>query len=291
MSKTAPDPTVQKLIEEFTNSREFGFLKPATQKVYSSYLRKLEPINARKVGSIKRADLFKIWDKSAASHGAMRSATKVTRRLFSWGMENELITEFPMITMPKTSNRSVPFEAWDSYEIVKYQDAARDYIEIHPERGFVLDAVDIGLATGQRVSDICSMPLDGWSGDTYQVKQQKTGALVRFKPTGRFREILELSRDSGGKFVLQMPEPNHGRLERLRYHFDIVRDTAGVKKTLHGLRKTVAVLLREAGASNAQIAALLGHKTTRMVEAYAAEADQFVLATSAADLMSQINQE
>jgi integrase len=50
---------------------------------------------------------------------------------------------------------------------------------------------------------------------------------------------------------------------------------------LHGLRKTAARMLAEAGCSELEIMAITGHKTSRMVAAYTRDADQRTRASAA----------
>jgi integrase len=58
-----------------------------------------------------------------------------------------------------------------------------------------------------------------------------------------------------------------------------IKPLAGV--TFHGLRKTAASRLAEAGCSTHEIAAITGHKTLAMVELYTRGADQKRRATAA----------
>lgn len=53
---------------------------------------------------------------------------------------------------------------------------------------------------------------------------------------------------------------------------------SGVDASFHSLRKTVACIAAEEGASDAEIMAVLGHKTPRMAAYYRAQADRLSLA-------------
>jgi integrase len=56
---------------------------------------------------------------------------------------------------------------------------------------------------------------------------------------------------------------------------------------MHGLRKTAARMLAEAGCSAHQIASITGHKSLQQVEDYARAADQKRLATAAIHRLEQ----
>jgi integrase len=69
-------------------------------------------------------------------------------------------------------------------------------------------------------------------------------------------------------------------------------DRAGLPQcTAHGLRKTAATRLANAGASTDQIKAMTGHKTSKEVERYTRQADQARLADQALDLQLRAERE
>lgn len=281
-----PDLKLSELIERYTDSSEFRNLRPASQRAYSIYLGRLRPLHHRWVSGLTRSDIHRIWDQHQGYPGAQATLVKVTRRIFTWGLGWDVIHTAPMIPSSRRmgADRPKPHPMWSDVEITKFRAAAMQY-----EHKFVLEFFEIGLATGQRIGDICnSMHTKNWDGVTFKLTQTKTGVEVQFRPAGAFKRILEEAVAEGRKYVLSMPPPYHGRDRRLRYHFDAVRDLAGVEGTPHGLRKTVAVKLREMGATSEQAGALLGHLTGRMVDDYAEEARRTVLATAAAVMISQI---
>lgn len=283
-----PDPTLGSLVEKYKDSPAYTRMRPSSQLTYNTYLKHLQPLHARPISTIARGELQLLWKN--LSPGAYSQAIKTTRRLFSWGVENDECETAPLVKRSGNGvvHKSRPHEPWTDAEIKAFKEAAYEYGLQNGAFAYVLDAIEIALATGQRISDVVAMPMSGWDGEHYTMRQTKTGQQVRFKPQGRFLEILERNVADKERFVLAMPKPHHGRLARLRYHFDAVREMVGVTKTFHGLRKTVAIKLRENGATNAQIAALLGHTTSRMVESYARGADQVLLANAAIGILADL---
>lgn len=288
MSKTKTDMTFGDLIAEFQDSMEFRLLKPGTQRTYTHFIGGMSDLRNMKVASMTRGDLHKIWDRYADRPASQQTMMKVTRRIFLWGQERDRIPSAPLIRI-KRAGKSSGWLPWTDAEIARFREAAKHYAGIDGSRQFVLDGFDIALVTGQRIGDICQMPIAGYDGQGYEFRQAKTGQFVRFDPTGRFRDVLEASKAAGSRYVLNIPPPYHGREARFRYHFDAVRNAADVSKVFHGLRKTVAVRLREEGATDAQIMAILGHADTRMTQAYAKLADRDRLATEAATMLARLN--
>ncbi len=276
------DPTFGDIITLYQDSAEFRKLKPSSQRAYAGYLKKLKPVAAKTVSTTTRYDLVKSWENSPPH--AQANAARITSRMIEWATSMDLLQDAPpAVRLPRPKGKA--WEGWTDSEIARFRKGAIEYSNATNQQ-FVKDAFEIALATGQRFGDVCGFLTEGWDGEFFKFRQGKTGTLVTFKPSEEFKLLLEQAVKRGDRFVLEIPPPNHGREARLRYHFDIVRETTGVDKTFHGLRKTVAIKLREAGASDAQIAALLGHRSTRMVERYAAGANQVSLASAAADLLS-----
>jgi integrase len=71
--------------------------------------------------------------------------------------------------------------------------------------------------------------------------------------------------------------------QAFRGRFSRAMEKLGIHKTFHGIRKGVASMLAENGRSTTEIAAILGHKTTRMAEYYAEQACGKKLASNAVD--------
>jgi len=62
----------------------------------------------------------------------------------------------------------------------------------------------------------------------------------------------------------------------------------GYSVTFHGLRKSAAARLAEAGCSIEEIAAITGHKTLAMIQHYTKEAEQKKLAANAMAKMEKM---
>lgn len=71
--------------------------------------------------------------------------------------------------------------------------------------------------------------------------------------------------------------PAHGKTRSEKALGTMIRETArsaGVKKSAHGLRKSLASTLAEGGATAHQIAAWTGHESLKEVDHYTKSADR-----------------
>lgn len=147
-------------------------------------------------------------------------------------------------------------------------------------------AYHLGVGTGQRASDLLAMEWAHFDGEFMEVAQEKTGTRLAVYCPKDLRAFLGTIQRKG-RFVLakNLTEPiTYGALEA---EFRKVREAIGEKAkpfSMHGWRKLAAVQLAEAGASDAEIAAVTGHKAVAMVQHYRKGAGQKALSKRAQKL-------
>lgn len=142
-------------------------------------------------------------------------------------------------------------------------------------------ALDLMLYTAQRRSDAVRMGWQDVSPEGIRLRQQKTGAalLIPIHPS-LAQTLADTPRDR-----MTFLETAYGKPFSAAGFGNWFReqcDTAGLKHcSAHGLRKTAARRLAEAGAAPNVIAAMTGHQTLREVERYTKAASQATLAKAA----------
>lgn len=287
--------TIGELSDRYQRSSKFVRLSLATQKAYGISLRCLEPIETKLAAQLTKSEFSKIVE-TGRDGIPLAPATSISRMsaircMLTWAEDEGLIKEIPAFPRIRKTRTDRDVSPWPAADIEKFRALAQAKIDSGQDIQFALDCFDLALLTGQRLGDILLFNRRGWDGETFSFTQQKTGARIRLKPTGRLLEMVQ-TLDTGRGFLVVIETP-HGnsqdaRQNRFRYAFDLLRQEAGIKRTFHGLRKNVAVALREQGYSDAQIAALLGHKTTRMVAEYSAGANREKMATECARALSEM---
>lgn len=119
----------------------------------------------------------------------------------------------------------------------------------------VAPLIHLGLQSGLRIGD--ALAAAGRSG---AVASSKTGVETPLPEMARGVKVRWSSPAYAAKKV-------NARIK-----------LAGVDATFHSLRKTAACLVAEAGGSDAEIMAVLGHKTAKMAAEYRAQANRAQLA-------------
>lgn len=271
------------MIDAYKDSPEWRRMKPVTKETYSLYLRPLDKIGGIDPTTLRRRDVMEIRDaiSSSSGNGAANYFVTVTRQLFKWAIDRERVEINPASRIDKLETGHLP--AWTQDQA----DIALRYLPEHLRRVVVL-----GMHTGQRRGDLCSMGWSAYDGQRIRLTQQKTDKPLvvpvhpdlkveldswRMRRTAAATTILT---DHNGlpwtprNLSTNMPNA----LRRI-----ILPDGSKLPEHLniHGLRKLAATNLAEAGCSTKEIAAVTGHETLAMVELYTKSADQERLATAA----------
>jgi integrase len=161
---------------------------------------------------------------------------------------------------------------------------ARFMAEASPRLGF---AVRLALGTGLRRSDLVKLRWNDLKGDHFQVCQQKTGEPVMVGCTQELlAELATMPRIADTIIVGDRGDAitaaSLSRMVRLQLR---AMGVAGL--SIHGLRKNAGVAIAEAGGTEREIMARLGHKTPQMAAHYTKRASQAVSMRSAVEKLER----
>jgi integrase len=161
---------------------------------------------------------------------------------------------------------------------------ARFMAEASPRLGF---AVRLALGTGLRRSDLVKLKWDDLKGDHFQVCQQKTGESVLVGCTQELLAELQTMPRIADTVIVgdrgnALTAGSLSRLVRL-----MLRDLGVTGYSIHGLRKNAGVAIAEAGGTEREIMARLGHKTPQMAAHYTKRASQAVAMRSAVEKLER----
>ena len=193
------------------------------------------------------------------------------KRLLSWALDRGWIKVNPATRVG--AMKEGEYRAWPEAVI-------RQFRESDPDRE-VLRAFELALHTGQRQGDLLAMTWHQYNGIEIEVRQSKTGETVWIPVLSDFRAVVDaIPRNAINILVSKNGQP--WSRHHLSREFRKATAAAGIEGyVFHGLRKSAAVRLAEAGCPPDEIKAITGHRTTRMVEHYTKDADRKRLARSA----------
>jgi integrase len=264
--------TFGRLVVAYKKSAAFANLKPTTQAAYRHHLDCLAGLQEVPITEIKRRHIRSIRDALAIRTPATaNSVMKIARVVLEFAVEDDLLDYNVLHGMKKLPGGER--QPWTALQ-VKALTALPDNLR---------RAAVLALYTGQRASDVVRMTWADYDGAGIAVVQQKTGARLWVPAHRNLRAELDTwDRQAVTMLVTQKGTPwRSARVLSTRFSAatNAIKPLAGV--TFHGLRKTAASRLAEAGCSTHEIAAITGHKTLAMVELYTRGADQKRRATAA----------
>lgn len=268
--------TVAALVTDYLSSSEYKLLSDHTRWHYRRLLDHLQPISGFQVTDIRRKHVRELRDLLADRPRTADMFVQAARRVFDRAVGDEVIDVNPaggIKTIAKESDR----RAWTEAECAVLEMAC------HQDRvpAWVLTAYLLGRYTGQRRGDVLRLTWAAYDGTFFRVRQGKTGTRIEIPVHPRLKAHIDgLPRTS--LYILTSPTGRPWDLRNFTRELREVLDKLGLDElSFHGLRHTTATELANAGASEREIMAVTGHRSTESVATYVRSARQRHMATNA----------
>jgi len=271
-----PLTTVNEWVLTYYKILEARNLRPNTMKNYTVRINAFaERFGERDIASLSTRDiasyLNELVDRGAATYAKfIRSNLKDFFR--------EAIAEGVIESNPVDATRS------PRMQLKRHRLTFNEYLSIRESaksmRPWVGLSMDLGVITGQRVSDISAMRWDAIKDELLFVEQIKTGAKVAIplslwldEAKLRLSDILEECRKiSKGDFILSSARKTRIPAANISTHFASARNASGLTwendpPPFHELR-SLSARLHAKQRSDEFAQHLLGHKSREMSEKY-----------------------
>lgn len=272
---TAPKPgTFGLLVTKYRTSPAFLDLAPRTKADYQRILDYLSPFSEVSLTDFDRPLVVKIRDKAQSKGRRFANYTRsFLSTLFAWGAERGHLKDNPAEKIKGIRRpRGMPDanRPWSDSE----REAVLATVPAH-----LKPAIALMMFTGLGPKDALILPRSFYRNGEIATNRSKTGEPVFWPAPTPLVEILNkapshsaitLCANSAG-----VPWTVSGfRASWRKVKLQLEKDgEVGSGLTLYGLRHTVAVILREMGCSERDIADALGQKTIEMARHYAKAAD------------------
>lgn len=274
----APTPgTFDALAVAYYRSAQFVSLSAATQRTYRHAIdRWRKEHGAKRVAHLKRHHVAEHLAKRFESGGpeAANQLRKVLRNLCTFAVDNEWRRDNPCDNIRKYKPPGEGFIPWSETDIAtfleKWGHGTRERL-----------AMCLLLYTGQRRGDMVRMGRQHRNGDTIRVVQGKTGAQLLIPLHPELKVILDDLPLENLTFLTTAFGKPFTAAGFGNWFRDKCNDAGLKERSAHGLRKSAAARLAEAGCTTKQIAAITGHASLTEIERYTASADQERLAREA----------
>jgi integrase len=256
---------LQEVLTLYKKSVDWGLLAHNSKTTYNAAFEHLRPFMQKDIADIKRRDILRVRDALMDRPGLSNTVLTATSRLLGWAVEHEYLTHNVALRIKR--QRLGELRAWSNAEIKSFLDVAT---------GYVRTAFLLALYTGQRRVDIFKMMWMHYDGMSIRVSQQKTGVKLIIPCHRVLKEELD-SLPKTGEYIMTTDGINRYGRTTFGEHWKKTMKAAGlhgVGLTFHGLRKTSAKKMAEAGCSVHEIMAVTGHTTIAMVQKYTTGAEQ-----------------
>lgn len=264
--------TIGWVIGQYRQSGEWARLRKSSQRAYMLAFDRLHGLGKADMTDLRRRHVLRLRDDLSDTPAMANLVIAVLSTICKWAIEREIIEINPACNVARLDVGE--WRRWTDEELQAFYAAAPE----HLRRVMVL-----GLYTGQRRSDLCVMRWSDISGGGVRVVQQKTGTKVRIPVHPELARHLEEWRPNTRTLTIlanSLGRPWRPNALTAAYG----KQCAALNMqgaTIHGLRKTAAAKLAEAGCSAKQIMAITGHASLEEVERYTREAEQDILAGAA----------
>ena len=273
--RTAPG-SIDALAAAYYGSADYAQLARVTKATYRNVLERFRLDHGDKpAGLLKREHVLRFMDARAKTPAAANALLKMLRILMRFAMDRGLRGDDPTIGVRRLRYASDGFRQWTEADILQF--------EAHWSTGTRARlALALLLYTGQRPGDVSRMGRQHVLGTALAFTQQKTGTRLEVPISAEL--VAELEHVPAGQLAFVLTEQGRGfSASGFSSWFSERARMAGLPKgcTAHGLRKSAARRLAEAGCTAHQIASITGHRTLKEVERYTRAVDQARLAVTA----------
>ena len=272
------------LCVSYYRSPEFRDLRATTQTVRRNIIEAFRRQHGDKpLKGLKRAHIKEIIGAKADTPESANNLLKVLRLMLNYALDQEMIDSSPALGVKGYTSRGEGYHTWSEDEIAAFETH-------HPVGSTARLAFMLLLYTAQRVGDVVRMGWQHVKGDRIAVRQQKTDTplLIKMHPE-LVRVLASVPKGNLTFLITNGGAPFDARVCRIGSASAVTRP--GCALPAHGLRKSAATRLANAGASTDHIKAHTGHRTSKEVERYTRAADQARLDEQALELQLRAERE
>lgn len=250
---------------EYVGSNNYRRLAESTRRENGYVLRKLEAhLRSHPVAGLERVDILRWLDEMTP--GAANKMLRVLKVLMTFAQDRAYRKDNPAkgIKLLKGGEH----RAWELKEMQAFE-------ERWPMGTLERTGYALALYTGQRRGDVVRLTYKSIAGDAFRLTQGKTGTVLEIPIHPELQKAIAAVRPRCEAGILANKDK---ALNPIYFGHMMARaiDAAGLPRgcVLHGLRKSAAVALIDAGCTELQAAAITGHKSARMLEIYAKARNQ-----------------
>lgn len=277
--------SVGALIVRYLRSVEYQRLAPSTQKTYRRIFGNFKKKYGRMpLKGLERKHIKKIMSDMGNTPGAADSLLRRLKMLMGFALDEGMITIDPTLRLKGYNLQTDGFRVWTEDEIAQFKKA-------YPSGSRERLALALLLCTAARGSDVARLGRQHIKDGKIRITAQKTKTTVTLPVLPELQKEIAAAPANHLTFLVTA----YGKpfsIKGFQQWFAKKARQAGIKPelqedghvrdcTAHGLRKSAATRLANAGCTDRQIMAVTGHQTVKALSLYTASRDQEIDAEKA----------
>ena len=279
------------LIVRYLRSVEYERLKPSTQNTYRRIFGNFrKQYGHMPLNGLERKHIKRIMEGMKDTPGAADSLLRRLKMLMGFALDEGMITVDPTLRLKGYNKKTDGFRVWTEAEISQFEQA-------YPSGSRERLALALLLCTAARGSDVARLGRQHIKNGKIRIRAQKTDTTVTLPVLSELqREIEAAPADHLTFLVTEYGKPF--TIKGFQQWFAKKARNAGIKPelqedghirgcTVHGLRKSAATRLANAGCTDRQIMAVTGHQTVKALSIYTASRDQEIDAEQAMQMLNR----
>jgi integrase len=225
-----------------------------TVRAYAAHLADIEErwgkMPLAVVNDVRVRKAFLAWrDGMAHKPRTADMAMGVLKVLLGWAEERVLVTANHAKPIGRLHKVDKSEDIWTAEDLARAGD-----IESQEVRW----AVELGLLTGLRQSDLIRLAWGHDEGDIIAFRTSKRGKAVEIPVTPALRALLGRIERRGPMILTTKRGHRPWTADGLRSSFGKACEAVGIERTFHDLRRTAATVLLAAGIDDTQVAIIMG---------------------------------
>ncbi len=283
-----PPATLKWLCEQYYKSKKFRNLADRTRERNKRILDEIcqdvtDPATGMTLGewllaAIEPVTVDWIADRKRKFPSAADRRVKVVSALFNWALRYKIkgVTMNPAANFDLNNKPTEGHRAWRKIEVEKWR-------QVYPVGTSERLAFELLLRTVTRIGEAVHLGPHNIEGDTLKIWQEKTQSHKVIAFDAELRTMIKQSNAGKSTWLVTDFNTPFASSETFRNWFQKRRKRAGLPDgcTVHGLRSTFTNMAYDAGLSEAEISAALGHTNNFQVASYGKTRDRAKMAAKA----------
>ncbi len=279
------------LIEHYKRTPRWQKLRETTRYNLSKALDRFSrDYGKRRVALLHAEHIEAILAKKSTTPAAANGLLKLFGRLCRFAIRKKLITVDPTVGIERYGENPDGFHTWTDAEILQFEDFHASDAK-GADRKAIL-ALRLILNTGAARQDVVRLGRQNVSSGRISYRRGKTGGEVDLPILDELAEVLATVPANRLIFVTHSGDhPYKPTTFGNWFHDCCVAAGLPAGRAPHGLRKAGATRLGNAGATELELMAFLGHKTPNEARTYVKKFDRKRLGDSGMEKVARAKRE